>query len=232
MKSIVVLTGAGISAESGLKTFRDVDGLWRGNHVEDIATREAFGRNAVTVHEFYNERRRNLQTVEPNIAHLSLAKLEHVFKEKLTLITQNVDDLHERAGSASILHMHGQILRKICTWCGASSECLSDIQQDHVCESCVRSGGLRPDVVWFGETPYHMDEIEPALRNADTFVSIGTSGHVYPAARFVEIANLHGATSIEVNREETKLSENFNRSLIGNATEMVPQLVEELLLLS
>ena len=229
MKRITILTGAGISAESGLQTFRDKDGLWEGHRVEEVATPEAFGRNPTLVHQFYNQRRRQLLTVEPNAAHRTLVDLEKIFKNKLTLITQNVDDLHERAGSLNPFHIHGRLLRKKCTWCEVTSECLEDIQQSDICEACSRSGGLRPDIVWFGENPYYMDHVSMALSNTDIFISIGTSGNVYPAARFVETASLHGAETIEVNIDSTATSSNFDRALIGNATETVPKLIEELI---
>lgn len=228
-QSIVILTGAGVSAESGLKTFRDSDGLWRGNNVEDLATTATFGRNPSAVHDFYNERRRHLHTVNPNAAHFALTELQQFYGDQLSLVTQNVDDLHERAGFQNPLHIHGEILRKRCTWCGIPSECLDDIQQVHVCDHCSRPGGLRPDVVWFGETPQFLKDINESLSKADLFIAIGTSGHVFPAARFVETAKLHGAYTMELNKETTKLSESFDELRTGLATETVPALVKDLI---
>jgi len=228
MKSIVILTGAGISAESGLKTFRDSDGLWEGHSVEDVATPEAFERNPQLVQKFYNARRRQLSEVEPNPAHLALAHLEEAYQDKLTVITQNVDDLHERAGLKNILHIHGQLLRKKCTWCETGSECHGDISVEQVCENCQRSGGLRPDIVWFGEMPYYLEQIDQLLTSTDIFISIGTSGHVYPAAGFAQQAKIHGAQSIELNKETTVQSPGFDEARQGLASETVPTLVEEL----
>ena len=227
--SITILTGAGISAESGLRTFRDADGLWEGHRVEDVATPVAFGRNPSLVLDFYNQRRAQLPTVEPNAAHMALAELEQQYDGQVTLITQNVDDLHERGGSENILHIHGELLRKKCTWCHAKSDCLGDIQIDDVCQSCSRSGGMRPDIVWFGEMPYYLDEIERILSSTGTFISIGTSGHVYPAAGFSDVARRSGAHTIELNREETTVTNRFHEHRVGPASETVPALVAELL---
>lgn len=226
---IVILTGAGISAESGLKTFRDANGLWEGHQVEDIATPIAFGRNASLVHDFYNKRRRQLLTVSPNKAHQSLAHLANNYNGSVHIITQNVDDLHERAGSINVLHMHGQLFRKKCVWCDDKQECRDDLGTSQDCEKCSRNGGMRPDIVWFGETPYHLEEIDDLLASAGTFISIGTSGQVYPAANFVVNAKKSGAKTIELNKESTHLSRQFHESRLGPATETVPQLVTELL---
>lgn len=227
--SIVILTGAGISAESGVKTFRDAGGLWEGHRVEEVATPEAFGRDAETVHRFYNQRRQQLLTVAPNAAHTALAKLERDYQGGVTLVTQNVDDLHERAGSKKILHMHGEILRKKCTWCDAKSDCRQDLDKTHRCDSCAREGGLRPDIVWFGEIPYHLEEIDQVLGDAKIFIAIGTSGHVYPAAGFVERARSNGAWCIEINKDQTALSTRFDDQRLGPASVEVPNLVAELL---
>lgn len=227
--SIVILTGAGISAESGVKTFRDAGGLWEGHRVEEVATPEAFGRDAETVHRFYNQRRQQLLTVAPNAAHTALAKLERDYQGGVALVTQNVDDLHERAGSKKILHMHGEILRKKCTWCDAKSDCRQDLDKTHRCDSCAREGGLRPDIVWFGEIPYHLEEIDQVLGDAKIFIAIGTSGHVYPAAGFVERARSNGAWCIEINKDQTALSTRFDDQRLGPASVEVPNLVAELL---
>lgn len=227
--SIVILTGAGISAESGVKTFRDADGLWEGHRVEEVATPEAFGRNAATVHRFYNQRRQQLLTVAPNPAHEALARLERDYQGEVTLVTQNVDDLHERAGSKKILHMHGEILRKKCIWCDAKSDCVNDLGKTDPCETCRRDGGVRPDIVWFGEMPYHLDEIDQTLGKAEIFIAIGTSGHVYPAAGFVKSARSSGAWCIEINKDQTTLSDCFDDQRVGLASIEVPRLVEELL---
>lgn len=228
-QSIVILTGAGISAESGVKTFRDAGGLWEGHRVEEVATPEAFGRNAGTVHRFYNQRRQQLLTVSPNAAHEALARLERDYQGKVTLVTQNVDDLHERAGSKNILHMHGEILRKKCTWCNSKSDSLRDLHQADRCDSCEREGGLRPDIVWFGEVPYHLEKIDQALGDAKIFISIGTSGHVYPAAGFVEKARSNETWCIEVNKDQTALSTRFDDQRLRAASVEVPKLVDELL---
>jgi NAD-dependent deacetylase len=227
--SIVVLTGAGISAESGLPTFRDKDGLWEGHRVEDVACPDAFRRNPELVQKFYNLRRAALETVEPNAAHLALARLQNQYPGKVTLITQNVDDLHERAGSTGVIHMHGELRRVICNRCDHSSEWAGDLQTTTPCPSCGRKGGMRPDIVWFGEIPYHMDFIESVLENADIFAAIGTSGHVYPAAGFVSSARFAGAETIEINNTQTLVSGSFDRHLIGSATVEVTRWVDELL---
>ncbi|MEO5715107.1 MAG: NAD-dependent deacylase [Luteolibacter sp.] len=226
---IVILTGAGISAESGLKTFRDGDGLWEGHRVEDVATPQAFGRNAKLVHDFYNQRRRQLAEVKPNAAHTALARLEEHFGHDFLIVTQNVDDLHERAGSQRLLHLHGELLKKRCEWCGVVSECHEDLQVSDRCTSCNRAGGMRPDIVWFGEMPYHLDEIQTALENADRFIAIGTSAVVYPAATFFMTAALGGAHTIEVNLAATDKSSLFHERMEGAATEVVPRLVEQLI---
>lgn len=227
--SIVILTGAGISAESGLPTFRDKDGLWEGHHFEDVACPDAFRRNPELVHKFYNLRRAALKTVEPNAAHLALARLQKEFAGQVRLITQNVDDLHERAGSTGIIHMHGELRKVFCMHCGHHAPWDGDLQTTTPCPSCGRDGGMRPDVVWFGEIPYQMELIEEVLGNADLFAAIGTSGHVYPAAGFVMPAKFAGAETLEINNAQTLVSGSFDRHLIGRATIEVPRWVEELL---
>ena len=228
MAKIVVLTGAGVSAESGVKTFRDDGGLWEGHRVEDVATPEAFGRNPVLVHDFYNQRRRDLKTVEPNAAHVALGKLAKESGHEVTLITQNVDDLHERGGSPEVWHMHGELLKKRCAWCEVTSSCDEDLSREDVCADCGREGGMRPDIVWFGEMPYFLEEIDKVLFEADLFVSIGTSGAVYPAGNFVNMAKLAGARTMEINLERTGVSHSFDEVRLGKAGEVVPKWVGEM----
>lgn len=229
MKSIVILTGAGISAESGLATFRGADGLWEGHRVEDVASPEAFQRNPELVQKFYNLRRASLHDVEPNAAHLAIARLQNVFRGQVTLITQNVDDLHERAGSPGVIHMHGELRKARCVFCEDVTEWSGDLLTTTPCTCCKRSGGMRPDIVWFGEMPYHMERIEEALSGADLFAAIGTSGHVYPAAGFVLTAKFAGAETVEINNAQTQVSDHFTRHLIGPATVEVPRWVDEVL---
>ena len=229
MAKIVILTGAGISAESGVKTFRDDGGLWEGHRVEEVATPEAFERDPVLVHQFYNQRRRDLKMVEPNAAHLALAQLAAGSGNEVSLITQNVDDLHERGGSAEVVHMHGQLLKKKCQWCGLRSGCEEDLSQADLCDACGRGGGMRPDIVWFGEMPYELAKIEGLLFEADIFVAIGTSGAVYPAGNFVNLAKVAGACTLEFNLERTGVSSSFDEVRLGKAGELVPRWVGEVI---
>jgi NAD-dependent deacetylase len=224
--SIVVLTGAGISAESGLDTFRDKGGIWSGVDYRDVATPEGFARDPARVHAFYNERRRGLDRVEPNAAHYALARLDQVFPGDFLLVTQNIDDLHERSGSRRLLHMHGEIAKALCTHCGARHAWREDLAPDLACPACALPGGMRPDVVWFGEMPYHMDRIYDALARCDLFVSIGTSGNVYPAAGFVAEARMAGARTVELNLEPSEGIDFFDEAIHGRATEIVPAFVE------
>lgn len=229
--NIVILTGAGISAESGLPTFRGADGLWEGHRVEDVATPGAFERDPETVQRFYNLRRARLTdgTVHPNAAHFALAKLEKEFLGDVLLVTQNIDDLHERAGSGNLLHLHGELLKCRCTICDSIIRIRGDLTTSDHCPECCSIGTLRPDIVWFGEMPYHLDEITSALNNADLFVSIGTSGNVYPAAGFVALANRAGAHTLELNLEPASTSSSFKESRLGSASEIVPGWVDEIL---
>ncbi|WP_180935137.1 NAD-dependent deacylase [Nocardioides ungokensis] len=224
---VVVLTGAGISAESGVPTFRDADGLWEGHRVEDVATPEAYVAQPHVVHRFFDARRAAL-AVEPNPAHHALARLEEHLGDDLLVVTQNIDDLHERAGSTRVLHMHGELLSARCRACGGRSRWVGDLGDFPPCPACG-VGALRPDVVWFGEVPYEMDRIEVALEGADLFVSIGTSGAVYPAAGFVQYALAHGASTLELNLQPSEVSLLFHESRQGLAGELVPAWVEELL---
>lgn len=224
-RSIVVLTGAGISAESGIKTFRAADGLWEDHRVEDVATPEGFRRNPALVHQFYNKRRQQLLSgaVHPNLAHQRLAEFERQFSGQFLLVTQNIDDLHERAGSQNLIHMHGEILKMHCARSEQIFPCVEDLNTEAVCACCHQPGNLRPHVVWFNEMPLQMERIYSALANCDVFVSIGTSGNVYPAAGFVEVANQAGATSIELNLEPSVTRSAFVHADYGKATELVPK---------
>ena len=228
-RNIVILTGAGISAESGLKTFRAADGLWEGHRVEDVATPEAFARDPVLVHQFYDARRQRLGEVEPNAAHVALARLDKEWSGELLLITQNVDDLHERAGSRRLLHMHGELLRGWCLACDERFTWAGPMGERASCPSCQMAGNVRPDIVWFGEMPYEMERIEAALSTCDLFVSIGTSGAVYPAAGFVQTARYCGAATLEINLDPSQGSLFFDESRMGQAAELVPEWVEEVL---
>jgi NAD-dependent deacetylase len=229
IRNIVILTGAGVSAESGLATFRGPDGLWEGHRVEEVATPEAFRRDPALVHAFYDARRAKLASVEPNAAHLALARLDAEWPGHLLLVTQNVDDLHERAGSKRLLHMHGQNKMAWCLACNVRSPWDGPIGESAACPSCDTSGAMRPDIVWFGEMPYELERIEVALLACDLFVSIGTSGAVYPAAGFVQTASYCGARTLEINLEPSLGSMLFDESRIGRAGDLVPLWVEELL---
>lgn len=218
---IVVLTGAGVSAESGVPTFRDADGLWEGHRVEEVATPEGFAADPVLVHEFYDARRAALLAVEPNPAHHALAELEKHLGEDLTIVTQNIDDLHERAGATRVIHMHGELRKALCATCGRRTPWDGPLGGSHTCPGCG-DRALRPDVVWFGEIPYRMDEIDDALVAADLFVSIGTSGAVYPAAGFVTAARAYGARTLELNLEPSQGSHQFDETRHGPAGQVVP----------
>ncbi len=221
---IVVLTGAGISAESGLKTFRDSGGLWEGHRVEDVATPEAFERSPEVVQTFYNMRRTQLlASAKPNAAHKALATFSDQYAGAFTLITQNVDDLHERGGSQNVLHMHGELLQARCINSAQVFNIDSDITLESTCACCHRMGLLRPNIVWFGEIPMHMEQIEAALLACDLFVSIGTSGQVYPAAGFVQLAKHAGATTVELNLEPSDGHSRFDHAYHGPATRIIPQ---------
>lgn len=230
-KKIVVLTGAGISAESGIKTFRSADGLWENYPVEDVATPEGYQRNPDLVLDFYNQRRRDLsqQHIQPNAAHYALAKLQEEFDGEFLLVTQNIDNLHERAGSKNIIHMHGELLQARCPKSHKVISWLGDLISTDRCRCCQPSEPLRPDIVWFGEIPQRLDLIYDHLGDADLFIAIGTSGTVYPAAGFVEEANRAGADSIEINLDASNMHSHFTYVEHGKATELLPRLVERLL---
>ena len=229
VQRIVVLTGAGVSAESGLATFRGADGLWEGHRVEDVATPAAYQRDPVLVHQFYDARRAKLATLEPNAAHEALARLDSEWGDDFLLVTQNVDDLHERAGSRRLIHMHGSNMRGWCLACDDRFPWQRPMGEGASCPACGRTGRVRPDIVWFGEMPYEMERIEDAIRECDLFVSIGTSGAVYPAAGFVQTARYCGARTLEINLEPSLGSHLFDENRIGKAGEVVPQWVEEVL---
>lgn len=229
-RSIVVLTGAGISAESGLGTFRDKDGLWTKYDLNEVATPEGFSRNPALVHDFYNARRRNLIEAQPNAAHAALARLEQAWDGDFLLITQNVDDLHERAGSRRVLHMHGELRKVRCGMCSFVGTWDGDLGLDTACPSCSATQGMRPHVVWFGEMPLDMDEIYAALDGCDLFLSIGTSGQVYPAAGFVaELRRAGRAHTVELNLDPSDGHSLFAERIYGPATRIVPEYVENLL---
>ena len=227
-----MLTGAGISAESGLGTFRDRFGLWARFDPMKLATPEAFAADPGLVHDFYNGRRRDLMTARPNPAHVALARLEAALVARggrLFLWTQNGDDLHERAGSGHVRHLHGELLRARCTGCGAGRPWREDLGVRTVCPGCGAAGGMRPDVVWFGEMPLGLDEAEEAITASDLFVAIGTSGSVYPAAGFVEIARAAGVRTAEINLEPSDNAWAFDERRYGRAGEVVPEWVGEVL---
>ena len=222
---IVILTGAGISAESGMGTFRDKDGLWTQVNIEDVATPEAFLRNPDRVMGFYNARRSNCVHAKPNAAHIALAALQKSHHD-VTLITQNIDDLHEKAGATGVVHMHGEIMRALCSACSNRWDVTLDMAAGDICPSC-RAPTARPDIVWFGEIPYHMERIEKALAQTDLFVAIGTSGAVYPAAGFVQMADAMGADTLELNLAPSDVASAFAQARYGPATEVVPDWVAE-----
>ncbi|MBL8545371.1 MAG: NAD-dependent deacylase [Hyphomonadaceae bacterium] len=231
-KRIFILTGAGVSAESGLSTFRDARGVWKTYKLEEVASIQGYERNPGFVLDFYNMRRKTHKGVEPNAAHTALARLQQNWAERdgdVTICTQNVDNLHERGGAQRVLHMHGEIAKARCHECGAIVSYDGDLSIDLGCVACGRVGGMRPHVVWFGETPFLMDEIYEALAAADLFVSIGTSGNVYPAAGFVSAARRAGIPTLEINLEPSENASAFDNGRYGKATEQVPAWVAELM---
>jgi len=231
IRNIVILTGAGISAESGLRTFRAEDGLWEDHRVEDVATPQAFRRDPDWVQRFYDQRRAQVAAADPNAAHRALARLDREWGQgrgELLIVTQNIDDLHERAGAQRVLHMHGEALSAWCLACDARHRWTGTLLDRPACPSCGRRE-LRPDIVWFGEMPYRMDTIFAALARADLFVSIGTSGAVYPAAGFVQQARSHGARTLELNLERSQGSDGFDETRLGLASALVPAWVEDVL---
>ncbi len=228
--NIVVLTGAGVSAESGIKTFRAADGLWEEHRIEDVATPEAFARNPTLVQSFYNQRRSQLlDGIEPNAAHRALADFEKKHSGRFTLVTQNIDNLHEQAGSKNLVHMHGEILKARCNNTHRIFDCFDDINEQTQCQCCQETHHLRPHIVWFGEMPLYMENIEAALNQCDLFVSIGTSGSVYPAAGFFQLAKQAGARTVELNLEPSSNSDHFDETHYGLGSEVVPAFFERLL---
>ena len=233
-RSIVILTGAGISAESGIATFRDKDGLWAKHDISEVATPEAYARNPEKVLGFYNMRRSGVLAAEPNAAHRALAHLEQALPDKhpgatVLVVTQNIDPLHERAGSKNLIHMHGALLSAWCKACDTRHAWDADMTTATTCPACAQKGRVRPDIVWFGEMPYHMEPIEDALFKCDLFISIGTSGNVYPAAGFVRGARYAGAHTVELNLEPSEGASDFHERRHGPASVIVPAFVEELL---
>lgn len=228
MDKIVILTGAGISAESGLGTFRAEDGLWAQHRVEDVATPEGFARNPKLVVDFYNARRAQAVTAEPNAGHFALARLEAEFEGDVVLITQNVDSLHEKAGSQRVLHMHGALSGALCGACDHRWPAPLVMAPGDICPACG-APAARPDIVWFGEMPYGMEEIYAHLAGADLFAAIGTSGNVYPAAGFVAEAKLYGAETVEFNLEPSAVGSQFNDIRLGPATRTLPAWVAEIM---
>ncbi len=224
-QSIVVLTGAGVSAESGIQTFRAADGLWENHRVEDVASPQGYAKNPALVQEFYNQRRKKLLSAEvrPNQAHIALAEFETRFAGQLLVVTQNIDDLHERAGSQALIHMHGELLKMRCTRSENIFPITEDITTASVCKCCGMANQLRPHIVWFGEMPLAMDRIEHALSQCDLFISIGTSGNVYPAAGFFQLAKHFGAHTVELNLEPSMSGSSFDEVHYGPATDVVPK---------
>lgn len=229
IRNIVILTGAGISAESGIDTFRAADGLWENHRIEDVATPEAFARDPDLVLRFYDMRREAVQKAQPNSAHIALGRLAEKWHGEVTIVTQNVDDLHERGGADNVIHMHGELLSALCLSCHDRPHWHDSMLDRPACPSCGGMGSLRPNIVWFGEMPYRMEEIDIALSRADLFVSIGTSGAVYPAAGYVRQARQNGAQTLELNLEQSQGSHWFNEARYGPATQIVTQWVDELL---
>ncbi|RJY10277.1 NAD-dependent deacylase [Aurantiacibacter aquimixticola] len=228
IRNIVILTGAGISAESGLKTFRAEDGLWEDHPVEEVATPEGFARDPALVQRFYDERRANIVAAEPNAAHQAIGRLDAQFGGELLIVTQNIDDLHERGGARRVHHMHGEGLSVWCRACDVRHRWTGTLGDGPACPACGEAA-MRPDIVWFGEMPYDLDRIFAAVAQADLFVSIGTSGAVYPAAGLVAEANRGGARTLELNLERSAGSHLFDETRLGPASELVPQWVEEVL---
>lgn len=230
-QSIVVLTGAGVSAESGINTFRAADGLWENHRVEDVASPEGYAKDPHLVHRFYNARREQLlaDTIQPNAAHHALARLEQAFDGDFLLVTQNIDDLHERAGSKQLVHMHGELLKIRCDLSDEVFDCQTSVSVDDVCQCCHRAGQLRPHIVWFGEMPMSMERILSALCQCDLFIAVGTSGNVYPAAGFVQQAAQCHAHTVEINLEPSAVQSDFAEHIYGPASVEVPAFVDRLL---
>lgn len=228
-KNIVILTGAGISAESGLATFRASNGLWNNHPVEDVATIEGFERNPAYVHEFYNELKQELVKAKPNAAHLAITRLQKEYPAEISVVTQNVDTLHEKAGNQNIYHIHGQINQAVCLNCGHILETFGDVDTETVCPHCNIVGMMKPNIVFFGENLLCMDKVDHLLSSCDLFLSVGTSGVVFPAASFVQIAKYNHAHTLEFNLEPTSNNYYFDKHIYGKAGTTLPAFVEELL---
>ena len=228
-QNIVILTGAGISAESGLATFRSANGLWNNHKVEDVATIEAFERNPAYVHEFYNELKKELVKAKPNAAHLAITKLQNEYPAQISVITQNVDTLHEKAGNKNVYHIHGQINQAMCLNCGHILETFGDVDTETTCPHCGIAGMMKPNIVFFGENLLCIEKVDRLLANCDLFLSIGTSGVVFPAASFVQIAKYNNARTLEFNLEPTSNNYYFDKHIYGQAGTTLPAFVDELL---
>lgn len=226
---ILFLTGAGISAESGLSTFRSEDGLWNKHRVEDVATIEAYYRNQDYVHDFYNNMKPELWNTKPNNAHLAITKLQQEYPAEVNIVTQNVDTLHEKAKSKNVYHIHGQINQAVCMNCGNVLETWGDVSSETACSNCHIIGMMKPNIVFFGENLLYMDKVEELLRTSDLFVSVGTSGLVFPAAGFVQTAKYYGADTVELNLEPTSNNIYFDKHIMGKAGTTLPKFVDEML---
>lgn len=227
--NIVILSGAGISAESGLATFRSADGLWNNHRVEDVATVEAFASNPDYVHDFYNQMRPELLAAKPNAAHLAISELQKKYNANISIVTQNIDTLHEKAGNKNVFHIHGQINQIVCLNCGHVFETWGDVSSEDTCPHCNIRAMLKPNIVFFGENLLYMDKVEQLLNSCDLFISVGTSGVVYPAAGFVQIAKYHGANTVELNLEDTSNNYLFDRHIFGKAGTTLPTFIDELI---
>jgi NAD-dependent deacetylase len=226
---ILILTGAGISAESGLATFRSEDGLWNKHRIEDVATIEAYYKNQDYVHDFYNNMKPELWNARPNEAHLAITKLQQEYPAEVNIITQNIDTLHEKAKSKNVYHIHGQINQAVCMNCGHVLETWSDVTSETQCANCSTIGMMKPNIVFFGENLLYMDKVEKLLHTSDLFISIGTSGQVFPAAGFVQTAKYYGADTVEFNLEPTSNNFYFDKHVMGKAGQTIPKFVEELI---
>lgn len=227
--NIFILTGAGISAESGLSTFRSSNGLWNNHKVEDVASIEGFERNPALVHDFYNNLKQEVQAVEPNAAHRAITRLQNEYPAEVNVVTQNVDTLHEKAGNRNVYHIHGQINQAVCLNCGHILETWGDVDTETVCPHCEVMGMMKPNIVFFGENLLCMDKVESLLRRCDLFLSVGTSGVVFPAAGFVQTAKYYGADTCELTLETTANNYLFDNHIYGKAGETLPRLVDELI---
>lgn len=226
---IVFLTGAGISQESDIPTFRSQTGLWNNHRVEDVATIEAFHKNPDFVHEFYNQMRKDLINKKPNPAHLAITELQNNFNGEVYIITQNIDTLHEKANSKNIFHMHGSINELVCLNCGRTHTTWNEASSETICPHCETLGFIKPNIVFFGEMPLYMDKIEKLLKTCDLFISVGTSGVVYPAAGFVQTAKYYGATTIEINLDMASNNFFFDKHIYGKAGSILPNFIKRLL---